>query len=99
MKINIENLIEIVIKEVIAELTKIGVDIDFSIQGKRNNDYIFNNKKQNIDMSNYKTPILTENILESINPEVNEIVIPKGTIFTPGAWDVLKKRNFIISYN
>ena len=56
-------------------------------------------QKQKIDMSSYKTPVLTENILELINKDVNEIIIPKGTVFTPGARDIIKKRNFIISYN
>ena len=100
MKINIESLVEIIVKEVIAELSKIGVEldlskemktVDFSSNGKR--------KKQEIDMSNYKTPILTEFALESISKDVNEIIIPKGTVFTPGARDIIKKRNFIISYN
>jgi ethanolamine utilization cobalamin adenosyltransferase len=50
-------------------------------------------------MSGFKTPILTEYALESIGQDVNEIIIPKGTVFTPGARDIIKKRNFIINYN
>ncbi|MEJ2614006.1 MAG: hypothetical protein P8Z35_03525 [Ignavibacteriaceae bacterium] len=100
MKINIENLVEIIAKEVIKELLKIGVELDFSKEIKSNNlSNNGNQKKQEIDMSGYKTPILTEYILEAIEPDVNEIIIPKGTVFTPGARDIMKKRNFIISYN
>lgn len=100
LKINIENLVEIITKEVIKELLKIGVEFDFSneiITSNLSNNG--NQKKQEVDMSGYKTPILTEYALESIGRDVNEIIIPKGTVFTPGARDIIKKRNFIISYN
>jgi len=100
VKISIENLVEIIVKEVIAELSKIGVEPDFSKEMKTG-DYsnYGNRKKQEIDMSGYKTPILTEYTLETICQDVNEIIIPKGTVFTPGARDIIKKRKFIISYN
>jgi hypothetical protein len=100
LKINIETLIEIIVKEVIAELSKIGVNVDFS-KGIQTGDFsnYGNQKKHKIDMSAYKTPLLTEYALESIGQDVNEIIIPKGTVFTPGARDIIKKRNFIISYN
>ena len=100
MKINIDCLIEIIVKEVIEELSRIGVDIEFSNKEKQKRfNENTNMQKQKIDMSGYKTPVLTENILELINKDVNEIIIPKGTVFTPGARDIIKKRNFIISYN
>ena len=100
MKINIENLVEIITKEVIKELLKIGVELDFSKNMKSGNPVNKGNqKKLEIDMSGYKTPILTEYAAESIGQDVNEIILPKGTVFTPGARDVIKKRNFIISYN
>jgi len=98
--INIENLVEIIVKEVIAELSKIGVELDFSKEMKIvDSSNHRNRKKQEIDMSGYKTPILTEFTLESISQDINEIIIPKGTVFTPGARDIVKKRNFTISYN
>jgi hypothetical protein len=95
LKINVESLIEIIVKEVIAELLKMGVEINLSVKEEKRT---FNNK-QKIDMSNYKTPVLTENMLESIETSVNEIIVPKGTVITPGAREVLKKRNFIVSNN
>jgi hypothetical protein len=100
MKLNIERLIEMIVREVIVELSKIGVELDFSVNEK-NSSFINNNKKkqQIIDMSGYKTPILTETMLESIDKDLNEIIIPRGTVFTPGARDIIKKRNLIISYN
>jgi hypothetical protein len=100
LKINIETLIEIIVKEVIVEFSKIGVEIEYSKETKRSDFLkVENQKKIEIDMSSYKTPILTEYTLESVSQDVNEIIIPKGTVFTPGARDVIKKRNFIINYN
>ena len=100
MKINIESLVEIIVKEVIAELSKIGVEVEYLKEMKSGNfSRLENRKKQEIDMSGFKTPILTEYALESIGQDVNEIIIPKGTVFTPGARDIIKKRNFIINYN
>ena len=100
MKLNIERLIEMIVKEVIVELSKIGVELDFSVNEKNRSFNKRNKKKQQIiDMSGYKTPILTETMLESIDKDLNEIIIPRGTVFTPGARDIIKKRNLTISHN
>ena len=100
MKISIEKLVEIIVIEVVAELSKIGIEPDFSGIVKAGDlSKMKYQKKQEIDMSAYKTPILTEYILESIDQNINEIIIPKGTVFTPGAREIIKKRKFIISYN
>ena len=52
-----------------------------------------------IDMSNYKTPILTENHLLTLDPKINEIVVPKGTIITPGARDIIKRHKIVLNNN
>jgi hypothetical protein len=97
LEINIENLIEIIVKEVITELARIGVKVNSSESIKDLNNLKI--EKQEIDMSNYKTPILTENMLESIEENVREIIVPKGTVMTPGARELLKKKNFKVSNN
>jgi hypothetical protein len=95
MKISIEKLVEIIIREIIIELPKLGVEIDFDTP----KDYTGNSKEKikEIDMSNYKTPVLTENQLLAIGKEIREIVIPEGTIITPVANEIIKKRNLIIN--
>jgi hypothetical protein len=101
LKIDINKLIEIIIKEVVAELSKRGIEIEnanlssniqFSLKSSQR-------KGQSliINMNEYKTPVLTESKLESIDPGITEIVIPKGTVITPGAKDIIKRRNLIIN--
>lgn len=97
MKISIEELVEIVIREVMKELLKKGVKIDFNSSEKdevKSNDNI-----KEIDMSGYKTPVLTENHLNEIDPEINEIVIPEKTIITPGAKIIIKTKQLAVRYS
>ncbi|MHB8854612.1 MAG: hypothetical protein ACYC6P_14815 [Ignavibacteriaceae bacterium] len=103
MKIDIEKLIEIIVREVIAELSKLGEVIDFSskeLKADCSCTTIKQNKqRKTIDLSNYKTPLLTENHLVSLDPAIAEIVVPKGTIISPGAKDIIKKHKLILSNN
>ena len=101
MEINIEKLIEIIVREVIKELLKHGELTDFFTSEPRHGSSGRNVIKKNvstvIDMSNYKTPLLTEEQIKCLDPGIAEITIPKGTIITPGARDIIKKRNLILN--
>lgn len=103
MKIDFEKLIEIIVREVIAELLKLGEVIDFSSEEKKTAcscESINRNKQREIiDLSGYRTPVLTESHLLSLNSTISEIVIPKGTVITPGAKDIIKKQKLILSNN
>ncbi len=100
MKISIEKIIELVVKEVISELTKRGYEINFSSRGKNPGAAFSSNKKvyEEIDMSDYKTPVLTEKNIQLLNEEVEGIIVPEKTIITPGAKDLIKKKNLIITH-
>ena len=100
MNIDFDRLVELIVRAVVTELLKRGNTIDFaplekhvlaspSINGRIK-------KQKEIDMSAYKTPLLNENSLTSLDPEVAEIVIPHNTIITPGARDIIKKRNLLL---
>ncbi len=101
MKINIEKLVEIITNEVVEQLTKLGVEIDYSSIKERK--IISGNNRKNlneiINLKNYKTPVLTINQLNSLGEDILEIEVPRGTIITPGARDIIKKRNLRISSN
>ena len=103
MEIKIEKLIEIIVREVITELSKLGEVIDFSTEEIKTNcsctNIKQNKQRETIDLSNYKTPLLTENHLVSLDPAIVEIVVPKGTIISPGAKDIIKKHKLILSNN
>jgi ethanolamine utilization cobalamin adenosyltransferase len=101
LKINIEKLVEIITNEVVEQLTKLGVEIDYSSIKERK--IISGNNRKNlneiINLKNYKTPVLTINQLNSLGEDILEIEVPRGTIITPGARDIIKKRNLRISSN
>ncbi len=92
-----EKLIEIIVREIIAELKKRGEVPDFTPGEKstsvRSSVAIQTRLPLVMDFSAYKTPLLTENILAALDPGIVEIVIPHNTIITLGARDVIKKRN------
>ncbi len=102
MKIEIEKLIEIIVKEVISELSKLNfIDLTPGIKNSTCSCKSANKKVQPklIDMSNYKTPILTENHLLTLDPTISEIIVPKGTIITPGARDIIKRQKLVLNNN
>ncbi len=88
--ISLEKIIDLVVREVIEELTRRG----FQIEDKTSN---INPSIRKINMNKYKTPLLTEaNILE-IDSNINEIEIPVKTIITPSAQDLIRKRKIRIT--
>ncbi len=96
MKITIEQIIEIVTREVITELVKKGINIDGFIAKESKNE---NNKKPyEVDMSGFKTPVLTENSFETIETGISELILPAKTIITPGARAIIKKKKVEIIY-
>ncbi len=96
MEISLQKIIEIVTEEVIKELIKKGIKIDESFIRKTENNN--NNKSFEIDMRRFKTPIVTENILGSIDKNINKIIVPAKTIITPGARHIVKKNKLTIIY-
>ena len=101
MKISIEKLTELIVREVIIILIQKGYRLDPS-SSKNNNlkQSAFSEHKQLvIDMSSYKTPVVTENHLSSIAAEIKEIIIPEQTIITPGAKQIIKNKQLIVSHS
>jgi len=96
VEISLQKIIEIVTEEVIKELIKKGIKIDESFIRKTENNN--NNKSFEIDMRRFKTPIVTENILGSIDKNINKIIVPAKTIITPGARHIVKKNKLTIIY-
>jgi hypothetical protein len=97
MNITIEHLIELVVRETIRELSRRGIPIENEL-GKSNEPVENKNVSAcvSIDLSQYRTPVLTEAHLVKIDDSVREISIPQGTVITPGAKELIKKRNLIV---
>lgn len=98
MNITIEKLVEILVREVVTQLLKSGVEINFnSGSGIKATSQSRIDTKKIIDLSGYKTPVLTEKHLLALEPEINEIIIPGGTVLTLGAKGIIKKRKLKIN--
>lgn len=95
MKISLEEIISLVVKEVIAELAKKGIQVDGEINSFSKTDTT--KQKIKLDLKEYKTPLLTEARILELDSEVVEIEVPIKTIITPSAQDLIRKRNIIIT--
>lgn len=103
MEISIEKIIEIVTREVVAELSRRGVKISGSINSEKAPQEFSDRpslraKSEIIDMSKYKSPILTEQHLIKLNELVGEVVVPKGTVITPKARELIKRKNLSVRF-
>ena len=97
MKISIEELIILITREVISELSKIGIAVDFNISANFSSEKSIESSIE-LDMSNYKTPVITESSLISLDSDISEIIVPTGTVITPGARDIIRKKNLNVIY-
>ena len=102
MQIDIEKLIEIIVREVIAELSKGKGDLIIAdaVKGTNVASAPVQQEKQKavIKLDGYKTPVLTEHHLKSVGATIKEIEVPRGTVLTPGARDIIKKRKLTLGY-
>lgn len=101
MKIEINKLVETIVRIVIEELVKLEV-VKIEIGSQQTDTKLLTNSVNSnhravIDMSNYKSPILTEERILSLDPLISEIIVPKRTVLTPGARDLIKKRNLVVT--
>ncbi len=91
MEVNIENIIQIVTRQVVKELRARGVKINYSARpGDPHN--ALRTKTETIDMSKYRTPLLTENHIRRLHELTGEVVIPEGTVITPKARELIKEK-------
>lgn len=95
MKISLEEIISLVVEEVIKELSRKGIQVD----GRFNNVSQKNIDKQKVklNLSEYKTPLLTEAHILDLDEGVKEVEVPLKTIVTPSAQDLIRQRKIIIT--
>lgn len=99
MEITLEKLISLVTVEVVKELKKQGIQVISSLD----NDDLgiltdsLKTKSEKIDMSRYRTPVLTEIHIRRLHQLTGEVIIPKNTIITPKAKEIIKEKKLIIT--
>ncbi len=95
MEINIEKIIQLVTKQVVEELRSSGVKITYN-SGSGVNHQALRTKTETIDMSKYKTPVLTENHIRRLHELTGEVIVPEGTVITPKAREMIKDKRIEI---
>lgn len=98
VEISREALVQIIVREVLAELAKRGI-FPGTLPGKdRAAPLPAPPGVVSIDMTGYRTPVLTEVRVRSLEPHIREISVPAGTICTSGAREVLQQRNMKLTF-
>ncbi|HLP17345.1 MAG TPA: hypothetical protein VK470_13870 [Bacteroidota bacterium] len=114
MTINLDQLIELVVRETLKELTRLGVDVSEEmtvapdpvsgmtpvqtrVSSNLSKYKLPAQTRVSIDLSKYKTPVLTEAQVNALDERIVEIEIPPGTVITPGARDLIKRRKLLIA--
>ena len=98
LEISLQKLIELVTAEVVKELKKHGMQV-VEASGKNASNTRMHNyqtKTERIDMSKYKSPILSENHIKQLHELTGNLIVPQGTIITPKAKELLKEKNLIV---
>ena len=99
MEIALDQLIQRVTSAVVKELKSQGIQILHSSPSGPGSDDInrLRTKSEKIDMSKYRTPILTESHIRRLHELTGEVIIPKGTVITPKARELVKQTQIILT--
>ena len=101
-EVAIENIIQLVTQEVIKQLKSSGVTVTAGQAGAAvanalNADQSsIQSKTERIDMSKFKTPVLTEKHINRLHELTGKIIIPRGTVITPKAREITKRKQIFI---
>lgn len=93
---SIEEIVDFVTREVIKELRRQGVKVVNTLPDKPGAEK--GKEVLELDMSGYKTPVLTESSFHKIASETKELIVPEKTVITPGARDIIKRKQLRITY-
>jgi hypothetical protein len=98
VEIEINILIQKVTAQVISELQTRGVQV---VHKGTAGDYVqsLKTKSEKIDMKKYRTPVLTEDHIRRLHELTGEIIIPRGTVITPKARELVRKNQIIITFS
>jgi hypothetical protein len=95
VKIAIEDIVKMVTMEVVKELSRRGYEVE-GLPMSLKNDKVKTSLE--IDMSEFKTPILTENSFWNMDKGVTELIVPANTVISYGASREIKLRKITIKY-
>ncbi len=101
-EVSLDNIINLVVKAVVDELAKRGIKVVNNSQAVEAAAVLnklpgVRTRVERIDMSAYKTPVLTELQLQRLHELTGEIVIPNGTVITPKAKEMIRSKGLIVN--
>lgn len=106
-KVSLEKIIAMVTRQVIEELQKNQIEIVFHGSDTEQNHQedtpginkaaVLRNKVERIDMGSFRSPVLTENHILRLHELTGEIVVPKGTVLTPKARQLICQKNISLT--
>ena len=99
MEIALDQLIQLVTSSVVKELKKQGITISYSssLVGGGDDIHKWRTKSEKVDMSKYRTPILTESHVRRLHELTGEVIVPKGTVITPKARELVKQKQIVLT--
>lgn len=92
--VSLETVILRVVEQVVRELKNQGIQIVPPNSGAApdgNSSGI-----ERVDMTGYKTPVLTERHVLALREQTGTVVVPKGTVVSPKARERLRDRNIAL---
>lgn len=96
--VQLNQLIEMIAREVVSELKRQGVKVVGGQGVTQSKENILVAKSETIDMSKFKSPVLTAAQLNRLHPLTGEVVVPKGTIITPKAKQVIHTKQLQLRF-
>lgn len=99
----LDKIVQRVVQEVVRELKAQGVTVVHAGSGKDTQTSIqttagYRTKIQTVDMGRFKSPVLTEGQIRRLHELTGEIVVPKKTVITPKARQLIRQQNLQIRY-
>ena len=98
MEIPVDRLVEIIVREVLAELARRGVVPSVRTAAQVAPPPAGEGPSLAIDMTGYRTPVLTESRVRAVGRHIREIIVPAGTICTIGARDLMQQRRMKLTF-
>lgn len=100
MEVDLEKLISLITAAVIKELKAQNAEITVFPKKDigQNHSFSLSLESKKLDLSKYRTPLVTENHIDKLHELVGEIVVPQGTIFTPKAKEKIREKNLHVTY-
>jgi hypothetical protein len=94
--LSLDKIVQIVTREVMSELARKGIAAPRT--GASAATALDTMTNVRLDMSKFKTPIVTENALSRLHERAVTVIVPAGAIITPRAKEFLRERNISVVF-